>query len=107
MTNPLSLEERCKLAVDCLPAAPYKEQLETLLADLLAHVEDARRFRKLQAVAKETLLRPNLGDGYGLPDLRTHWVLPTLMCSGPVGGFVPFAEAVDDLPAPAPKKSAT
>ena len=58
-------------------------------------VRDAERYRGLKALAKECLLRPSAARAEILPDMRTHWQLPTLMCSGPVGGFNGFDEAVD------------
>ena len=66
--------------------------------DLLEMRKDAERYRKLAAAAKEQLLRPDRAACEMLPDMRTHWVLPVLMCSGPVGGFASFADAVDRLP---------
>ncbi len=39
----LTLEERCKLAIDCLPDAEYRTRLEALHADLLALRKDAER----------------------------------------------------------------
>lgn len=40
----LTLEDRCKLATDCLPVAEYRTRLEALHAELLA---DARRLNWL------------------------------------------------------------
>jgi hypothetical protein len=72
------------------------------IADLRAQLEavqaDAKRYRALEAAAREELLRPERASCEVLPDMRTHWKLPTLMCSGPVGEFVTFAAAVDALP---------
>ena len=59
---------------------------------------DAWRFRKLQAAATEQLLSRPREASEIMPDMRTHWTLPVLICSGPVGGHVSFAEAVDNLP---------
>ena len=60
--------------------------------------KDAERYRKLEAAATEQLLHPDRARCEMMPDRRTHWKLPVLMCSGPVGGFVSFADAVDALP---------
>jgi hypothetical protein len=44
----MTLEERCKLATDCLPVAEYRTRLEDLHAELLALRKDAERYRKLR-----------------------------------------------------------
>ena len=31
----------------------------------------------------------------GMRGMRTHWKLPTLICSGPVGGYLDFDAAID------------
>ena len=62
--------------------------------------KDAERFRKLASIATEQLLSPARAASEICPDMRTHWVLPTLICSGPIGGHVSFAEAVDNLNGP-------
>ena len=55
---------------------------------------DAERYRWLRNKAREKLLYPaRAGDE--VPDLRTKWSIPTLICSGPVGGFRSFDEAID------------
>lgn len=56
---------------------------------------DAARYRWLRNASKEVLLRPERAGYEILPDLRTHWQMPFLMCSGPVGGFVDFDAAID------------
>jgi hypothetical protein len=63
----------------------------------LSMEKDAERYRKLAAAATEQLLHPDRARCEMMPDRRTHWKLPVLMCSGPVGGFVSFADAVDAL----------
>jgi hypothetical protein len=55
---------------------------------------DAERYRWLRDNAKEELLYPARANG-DMPDLRTAWALPVLICSGPVGGFLTFDEAID------------
>lgn len=55
---------------------------------------DAERYRGLRELAKEQLLHPSRAFSEFAPDMRTHWVLPTLMCSGPIGGYADFDEAV-------------
>jgi len=59
--------------------------------------KNAERYLKLKQHATEKLLNPKHFNCEIMPDGRTHWVLPLLMCSGPVGGFVSFDEAVDKL----------
>jgi hypothetical protein len=63
----------------------------------VGQAEDAARWRALAASAKEELLDPRRAASEVAPDLRTHWVLPTLICSGPVGGHMTFAKSVDVL----------
>lgn len=58
-------------------------------------LRDARRYRALRDAAKEVLLHPNRANSDICPDLRTKWELPILICSGPIGGFLSFDEAVD------------
>jgi hypothetical protein len=70
-----------------------------LIDKLAASEKEAERYRKLEAQATEQLLHPSRAACEIMPDLRTHWRLPVLMCSGPVGGSVSFADAVDALPA--------
>lgn len=57
----------------------------------------AARYDWLEANAKEVLLRPEMASCDWAPDLRTKWEIPTLICSGPVGGTIPFGEAIDVL----------
>ncbi|MFT4267857.1 MAG: hypothetical protein QM586_11665 [Xenophilus sp.] len=59
--------------------------------------QDAARYRCLREAAKEQLLNPKGAANEYAPDMRTHWVLPVLMCSGPTGGYRTFDEAVDSL----------
>jgi len=71
--------------------------MQDAAAELAALRKDAERYRKLAAAATEQLLHPDRARCEMMPDRRTHWKLPVLMCSGPVGGFVSFADAVDAL----------
>ncbi len=57
----------------------------------------AARYDWLEANAKEVYIRPELVNCDWAPDTRTKWELPTLICSGPVGGTIPFGEAIDVL----------
>lgn len=57
----------------------------------------AARYDWLDANVKEVYLRPDLVSCEWCPDIRTKWEIPTLICSGPVGGMVPFGEAIDVL----------
>jgi hypothetical protein len=42
--------------------------------------------------SKEVLLKPNTSSE--VFDIRTKWEIPTLICSGPVGGHIDFTESV-------------
>jgi len=57
----------------------------------------AARYDWLEANAKEVLLRPDRVNCDWDPDIRTKWEIPTLICSGAVGGTIPFGEAIDVL----------
>ena len=57
-------------------------------------VLERRRYRRLRDMASETLVDPRNSHA-DLIDTRTEWRLPTLICSGPIGGFNTFDEAVD------------
>lgn len=57
--------------------------------------EDAARYQWLKSRASERLLNPRAALSEICPDMRTHWKLPTLMCSGPVGGYLDFDAAID------------
>lgn len=57
----------------------------------------AARYDWLEANAKEAYIRPELVNCDWAPDARTKWEIPTLICSGPVGGTIPFGEAIDVL----------
>lgn len=60
-------------------------------------IEDLERFRWLAEQAKEELINPkSLNSEFGV-DLRTYWKLPTLICSGPIGGFDDFRKSIDNL----------
>ena len=57
--------------------------------------EDAARYRGLRDLAKEQLLYPQRAASSLAADMRTHWELPVLICSGPIGGYRDFDSAVD------------
>lgn len=57
--------------------------------------EDAARYRWLKSQASEELLNPRAALSEICPDMRTHWKLPTLICSGPVGGYLGFDASID------------
>lgn len=78
-----------------LPAKYLGWHRADVLRDMIEQNQlDAERYRGLRQLAKEQLLNPSHAASEFAPDMRTHWVLPTLMCSGPVGGYVDFDEAV-------------
>ena len=56
---------------------------------------DAERYRWLRSKSKETLLNPKGAASEFLPDMRTHWQMPVLICSGPIGGYLEFDAAID------------
>ena len=63
-------------------------------AEIAGALRDAERYRWLRMMAKEQLLNPKAA-GSEWPDMRTYWRIPTLICSGPVGGFIDFDTAID------------
>ena len=71
----------------------------TSMSDLSAEMETLRlkaaRYDWLESNAKEVLLDPSRANCDWAPDMRTKWSIPTLICSGPVGGCVSFGEAID------------
>lgn len=69
-------------------------EIEALRAEVDALAKDAERYRWLRTMAREQLLNPKMASSE-YPDMRTYWRLPTLICSGPVGGFVEFDAAID------------
>ena len=68
--------------------------LRTHSAEIAGALRDAERYRWLRMMAKEELLNPKAA-GSEWPDIRTYWRIPTLICSGPVGGFIDFDAAID------------
>ena len=60
-------------------------------------LEDAERYRCLKSQSKEQLLNPRGAASEFCADMRTHWKLPVLMCSGPIGGYLSFDDSVDIL----------
>lgn len=66
----------------------------THTAEIAGALRDAERYRWLRMMAKEQLLNPKAA-GSEWPDMRTYWRIPTLICSGPVGGFIDFDAAID------------
>ena len=68
--------------------------LRTHSAEIAGALRDAERYRWLRMMAKEQLLNPKAA-GSEWPDMRTYWRIPTLICSGPVGGFIDFDTAID------------
>lgn len=97
--NPFDQEQRANAA---LIAACDPDTIRALLAEKDALVaaleeaqEDAERYRWLRSMAKERFLDLKASGAEYFPDMRTHWCIPTLICSGPVGGFMSFDEAID------------
>lgn len=56
--------------------------------------EQAAMLQWLDKNAKEVLLDPRRAASEICPDLRTKWEIPTLICSGPIGGHVSFLDAI-------------
>lgn len=80
--------------------AEFNELSEKAIDEILrlrTFEEDARRYAFLRENAKETYLHPNRVNSEICPDIRTKWEIPTLICSGPIGGFIEFDDAVDIL----------
>ncbi len=42
----------------------------------------------------ETYLYPNRASSEYFPDTRTRWEIPTLICSGPIGGHITLRKAI-------------
>ena len=71
---------------------------EALKAEVERLTADAKRYQWLRDKSTEQLLnqsRANLNNDFSPMDIRTHWKTPTLICSGTVGGFITFEDAVD------------
>lgn len=87
-----ALRERAKLALGAYEAnvnaaLKLKDERDALR-------EDAERYRWLRDNAKEELLYPARAGGE-VPDLRTKWSMPTLICSSCIGGYMSFDESID------------
>ena len=76
------------------PEAIAAWNTRTHSAEIAGALRDAERYRWLRMMAKEQLLNPKAA-GSEWPDMRTYWRIPTLICSGPVGGFIDFDAAID------------
>lgn len=85
---------------------PAVQSLRHEIKQLKAVVKELRRLRKIdsekvdrydwiEANAKEVYIRPELVNCDWAPDIRTKWEIPTLICSGPVGGMMSFGESID------------
>ena len=85
---------------------PTVQNLRHELKQQKALIKELRRLREADAVkvarynwleenVKEVYVRPSMVNCEWAPDLRTKWEIPTLICSGPVGGMIPFGEAID------------
>lgn len=61
----MTLDERCKLATDCLPDAEYRRRLEALHAELLALRKDAERYRWLRDSAVAEIYLPTIKNASG------------------------------------------
>lgn len=74
----------------------YRRRIALMKKEMKELRLKAARYDWLEANAKEVLLRPDrVNCDWGAPDLRTKWEIPTLICSGPVGGTISFGEAID------------
>ena len=62
--------------------------------DTTEEQQDLARFAWLVKKAKEEYLHSKTLSS-DFPDMRTYWKIPTLICSGPIGGFIEFREAID------------
>jgi hypothetical protein len=96
----LTFAARCRLSTDCLPAAPYRVQLEALHAAMLAEIERTAN----TALTPESLVAcPFCGAaaGYTLADGSTYrwWTVTCAACGGELGECA----ADRTLPAGAPK----
>lgn len=71
--------------------------LKTQVREIERMRQDAERYQWLKSQSKEQLLNPRGAASEFCADMRTHWKLPVLMCSGPIGGYLSFDDAVDML----------
>ena len=76
---------------------PENAAVPTTLAAPAAQrdAEDAARYRWLKSQASEELLNPRAALSEICAGMRTHWKLPTLICSGLVGGYLDFDASID------------
>ena len=78
------------------PALCLANAIEALQENLRQTQTSAEKYHWLRAAARETLIRP--ATAYSeYPDLRTKWELPVLVCSGPIGGYTTFDDAITIL----------
>lgn len=85
--------ERLRAEKDAIKVAAW-DKSSALLAERNALRADAERYRWIRDNAKEELLYPARSGGE-VPDLRTKWSIPTLMCSNCIGGVRSFDESID------------
>lgn len=87
------LLDTANFAKDALLARGVRyDRFECMFKDALVLID---RYRWLEANVKEAYVQPDRVNCEWAPDTRTKWEIPTLICSGPVGGMVPFGEAID------------
>ena len=88
-----------RLYWDELRVREHRDQMCAEVTRLHGEVEalrtDAERYRWLRSKSKETLLNPKGAASEFLPDMRTHWQMPVLICSGPIGCYLEFDAAID------------
>jgi hypothetical protein len=78
-------------------ARRHRATIQRIEKEVRALRVKAARYDWMEANAKEVYLRPDRVNCEWAPDFRTKWEIPTLICSGPVGGTIPFGDAIDVL----------
>lgn len=76
-------------------AQNYQAEIRKLKKEMKELRIKSARYDWLEANAKEVYVRPGLVNCEWAPDNRTRWEIPTLICSGPIGGMMSFGESID------------
>lgn len=95
LCDPTTSEEIRQQVLDSLCAALFNQRDGAGVDAFTAMRADAERWQWWCANAKERLLDVRRAQSEIAPDMRTHWVGPVLICSGPVGGHMTPSEAID------------
>lgn len=86
--------ENCSSKDEGAVALYEQSVIDSLLLRIRVLRGIAIRWEYMKANAKETFLSSQTLSSE-CADMRTVWEFPKLICSGPVGGFIPVDEAID------------